>query len=121
MCVGKGFGIQREKQGVDKGFSQAIFLAFFLKSVSWVIFFICVLCPRGFFTCVLHDSKSHPGAQWLRYHLHCLQASWGTKVELLMLPGVRVDHTFSSQNNSFLHTLTSKLINYYLKLKFSTF
>ena len=33
-------------------------------------------------------------------------------------PGVRVGHTFSSWNNSYLHALVTMLISYYLKLKF---
>ena len=69
----------------------------------------CVLCPGRW--------ASHPGAQWLRYHLDGLQSSRDMKVELLWPPGVRVGHTFSSWNNSFLRTLITKLISYYLKLK----
>ena len=36
----------------------------------------------------------------------------------LWSPGVQVGHTFSSWNNSFLHTPLTKFISYYLKLKF---
>ena len=45
--------------------------------------FLCVLggglhlCPGWW--------ASHPGAQWLRYHGDCLQSSWDTKVDLLMV------------------------------------
>ena len=44
---------------------------------------------------------------------------WSTKVNPLWSPGVRVGRTCSSWNHSFLHAWTMRLINYYLKLKFS--
>ena len=81
-----------------------------LSSVSWVVVFICVLCP-GCLTLEHNGSGtiliacSPPEAQrW-----NCLWSS-----------GVRVGHTFSSWNNSFLYTLITKLISYYLDQRFST-
>ena len=42
------------------------------------------------------------------------------KGELVWSPGVRVGHIFSSWNNSVLHSLITKLIDDYPKLKFSS-
>ena len=45
--------------------------------------------------------------------------SGAQRCDCLWSPGVRVGCNFSSWNNSFLCALTTRLINYYLKLKFS--
>ena len=114
--VGKGFGIQeRQTLFSDKSSCLAIspssfhpWLMTLWPSVSWGILFICVL--GGGCVTLEHNGSdaflivhSPPGAR--RSVTYGLESGWG--------------HTFSSWNNSFLHALTTTLINYYLKLNFS--
>ena len=70
-------------------------------------------------SCVLGGRLSLPGTQWLGYHLDCLCCLLEHKVNRLWSAGVRVGLICSSWNNSFSHSLTTRLINYYLKLKSS--
>ena len=61
----------------------------------------------------------YPRAQWLRFHPDGLRPPGAQRWNCMWSPGVRVGHTFSPWNNSFLHIWISKLIRYYLKLTFS--
>ena len=70
------------------------------------------LCPRG--------SSVSPWNTTVRTPPWLLRVSCGAqRSNCLWSPGVRVDNTCSSRNNSFSHALPTRLINYYLKLKYS--
>ena len=97
--VGKGFGIQGKVNPLK---SCSI-----LSSVSWAVVFSCVLSGG-------HLSLEHESDAILTACCPPEAQRWNS----LWSPGIKVGHTFSSWNNSFLRTLITKLISYYLKLKF---
>ena len=83
----------------------------------WWWSFMCFL-GAGFCLCPGWWA-SHPGAQGLRYHLQCCSPPEAQRWGCWWSPVIRVGPTFSSWNNSFLHTLIMRIISYHLKLKFS--
>ena len=82
----------------------------------------CVLYPGWFSLSVSLEGDVSPWNTMAEIPPWLLMVSSGAqRSNFLQSPGVRVDRTFSFRKNSFLHSLTTKLINYYLKLKFSSF
>ena len=82
----------------------------------------CVLWPgRFFFVCVQAVgclSLEHNGSDTI---LMAYGLFWSSKVDLLVASWSQGGPCSQFWNNSFLHALTTKLINYYLKLKISNF
>ena len=91
------------------------------SSVDWW-FFIWVLCPVSwviFFISVLGWKMFLPGTHGSDIILIAYGLFRSTKVDLPVATWSQRGPYLQFWNNSFLHELTPKLINYYLKLKFS--
>ena len=107
--VGEGMEFRENVHQAEAAHSFIWVLSGGILVVPWVLGSVCVLGSGSL-------SRKHKGSDTI---FSACSPPEAQRWDCWWSPGVRVGPTFSSWNNSFLHTLIMRIISYHLKLKFS--